>query len=168
MFQIHPCSSCLPPTPMPIMAVARTQNAPPVLILWRFPLELFPGSQSNNPLLHCQQPKLNTWLHAKLARRLSGCARCCSNSVFPCPHRLSCTWTTNLAIQVAKHPEHHGRMKQLNLSWFWLQDVVDQGTILPTYVPTGEMTADLLTKALPCLKMEYFCKQMELATFRGS
>jgi hypothetical protein len=29
-------------------------------------------------------------------------------------------------IQVAKHPEHHGRMKQLDLSWFWLRDVVDQ------------------------------------------
>ena len=24
------------------------------------------------------------------------------------------------AIQVAKHPEHHGWMKQLDLSWFWL------------------------------------------------
>ena len=24
------------------------------------------------------------------------------------------------AIQVAKHPEHHGRMKHLDLQWFWL------------------------------------------------
>ena len=72
------------------------------------------------------------------------------------------------AIQVAKHPEHHGRMKQLDLFWFWLQDVVNQGAILPTYVPTGDMTADLLTKALPCLKMEQFCQAMGLLTFRGS
>ena len=28
------------------------------------------------------------------------------------------------AISVAKHPEHHGRMKQLDLSWYWLRDVV--------------------------------------------
>jgi len=45
--------------------------------------------------------------------------------------------------------------------------VVDQGTISPTYVPTGEMTADLLTKALPWLKVEYFCKQMGLAACKG-
>jgi hypothetical protein len=42
------------------------------------------------------------------------------------------------AIQVAKQPEHHGRIKQLDLSWFWLCDVVDQGTISPTYIyPLG-------------------------------
>ena len=69
---------------------------------------------------------------------------------------------------VAKHPEHHGQMKQLDLSWFWLRDVVDQGVISPTYVPTGDMTADLLTKALPRLKVEQFCQEMGLATFRGS
>ena len=72
------------------------------------------------------------------------------------------------AIQVAKHPEHHGWKKQLDLSCFWLRDVVDQGAISPTYVPTGDMTADLLTKALPCLKVEHFYQEMGLAAFRGS
>ena len=71
-------------------------------------------------------------------------------------------------LQVAKHPEHHGQMKQLDLSWFWLQDVVNQGTISATYMPTGNMTADLLTKALPHLKVEQFCQAMGLATFRCS
>ena len=33
-----------------------------------------------------------------------------------------------------QYAEHHGRMKQLDLSWFWLHDVVDQGAISPTYV----------------------------------
>jgi len=27
------------------------------------------------------------------------------------------------AISVAKHPEHHRRMKQLDLSWYWLSKV---------------------------------------------
>ena len=35
------------------------------------------------------------------------------------------------AIQVAKNPEHHGCMKHLDLCWFWLRDVVDQGVISP-------------------------------------
>jgi hypothetical protein len=41
-------------------------------------------------------------------------------------------------------------------------------TMLNTYVPTGDMTADLLTKALPRLKVEYFCKQMGLGPSRES
>ena len=70
-------------------------------------------------------------------------------------------------IQVAKHPKHHGQMKQLDLSWFWLWNVVDQDTILPTYVSTGDMTTDRLTKALPRLKVEQFCQEMGLGAFRG-
>jgi hypothetical protein len=87
---------------------------------------------------------------------------------FPMPTSSVLYMDNQSAIQVAKHPEHHGRMKQLDLSWFWLRDVVDQGTISPTYVPTGDMTADLLTKALPRLKVEYFCKQMGLGPSRES
>ncbi|KIJ10579.1 hypothetical protein PAXINDRAFT_40018, partial [Paxillus involutus ATCC 200175] len=44
------------------------------------------------------------------------------------------------AIQVAKHPEHHGCMKQLDF-----------------FIPTAEMPADLLTKALPRVKVQEFC-----------
>jgi len=87
---------------------------------------------------------------------------------FPMPTSSVLYMDNQSAIQVAKHPEHHGRMKQLDLSWFWLRDVVDQGTISPTYVPTGDMTADLLTKALPRLKVEYFCQQMGLGRSRES
>ena len=31
------------------------------------------------------------------------------------------------AVQVAKNPEHHGRMKHLDLTYFWLRDVVEKG-----------------------------------------
>ena len=42
------------------------------------------------------------------------------------------------AISVAKHPEHHGRMKQLDLSWYWLRDVVHKEIIAPVFVPTND------------------------------
>ena len=39
---------------------------------------------------------------------------------FPVP-TSSILWMDNQSvIQVAKHPEHHGWMKQLDLYWFWL------------------------------------------------
>ena len=59
------------------------------------------------------------------------------------------------AISVAKNPEHHGRMKHLDLRWYWLRDAVEDGIISPTFIPTAEMVADLLTKPLPRIKVEY-------------
>jgi hypothetical protein len=68
------------------------------------------------------------------------------------------------AISVAKHPEHrdHGRMKQLDLSWYWLRDVVHKEIIAPTFVPTTEQPADILTKALARPKVELFCEMLGL------
>ena len=52
------------------------------------------------------------------------------------------------AISVAKNPEHHGRMKHLDLRFYWLRDVVDNGRIVPTFVPTSAQVADIFTKPL--------------------
>ena len=53
------------------------------------------------------------------------------------------------AIQVAKNPEHHGRMKHLDLAYFWLRDEVAMGLMGVKYVSTHDQLADILTKALP-------------------
>jgi len=58
------------------------------------------------------------------------------------------------AISVAKNPEHHGRMKHLDLRFYWLCDVVDLGLIAPVFVPTTAQVADIFTKPLACADME--------------
>lgn len=55
----------------------------------------------------------------------------------------------NSAIAVAKNPEHHGRLKHIQLRLYWLRNVVEEGEIAPQYVPTEGMVVDLLRKALP-------------------
>jgi hypothetical protein len=40
-------------------------------------------------------------------------------------------------------------MKHLDLQCFWLRDEVVEGKIRVEYVPTRDMVADILTKALP-------------------
>ena len=57
------------------------------------------------------------------------------------------------AIAVAKNPEDFGRLKHIQLRLYWLRDVIEEGMIAPEYCPTGAMLADLLTKALPLVKV---------------
>jgi hypothetical protein len=66
------------------------------------------------------------------------------------------------AIQVARNPEHHGRMKHLDLRFYWLRNVVVAGHIVIRYVPTADMAADLLTKGLACLKVSAALPQLGL------
>ena len=60
------------------------------------------------------------------------------------------------AVQVAKNPEHHGRMKHLDLAFYWLRDMVNKGSIKPAFVSTLDNPADLLTKALQSVKFNGF------------
>ena len=57
------------------------------------------------------------------------------------------------ALSVAKNPEHHGRMKHLDLRFYWLRNEVEKGTITMVHLPTEEMPADIMTKALGRLKV---------------
>jgi len=51
-------------------------------------------------------------------------------------------------ISVAKNPEHHGRMKHLDLRFYWLREAVEEGVIDPLYVSTDQQVADIFTKAV--------------------
>ena len=72
------------------------------------------------------------------------------------------------AISVAKNPEHHGRMKQLDLCYYWLRDAVQDQAIMPIFVPTTQQAADLLTKALTTPKVREFCQMLGLGGSGGS
>jgi len=58
-------------------------------------------------------------------------------------------------ISVAKNPEHHGRMKHLDLRFYWLREAVEEGMIDPIYVPTEQQLANILTKAVTKKVVEY-------------
>ena len=66
------------------------------------------------------------------------------------------------AIQVTKNPEHHSRMKQLDLKFFWLRDAVERNVIIPSYTRMDQMPADILTKSLPKVKVDTFNKMLGL------
>ena len=66
------------------------------------------------------------------------------------------------AMSVAKNPEHHGRMKHLDLCFYWLRDQVGMNKIQPLYCRTEDMPADLLTKALAKPQVEKLRVEMGL------
>jgi hypothetical protein len=68
----------------------------------------------------------------------------------------------NSALSVAKNPEHHGRMKHLDLCFYWLRNEVARGTITVKHLRTEDMSADILTKALPRVKVEEMAKLIGL------
>jgi hypothetical protein len=70
------------------------------------------------------------------------------------------------ALSVAKNPEHHGRMKHLDLRFYWLRDEVEKGSIKVEHLRTSEMAADMMTKALSRQKIEDFRKQFGLLDVR--
>ena len=66
------------------------------------------------------------------------------------------------ALSVAKNPEHHGRMKHLDLRFYWLRDIVADGQITVHYMPTDTMPADVMTKALSRVKVQDMCSMLGL------
>jgi len=64
------------------------------------------------------------------------------------------------ALAVSKNPEHFGRMKHLDNRFFWLREQVTAQVLNPIFIPTDSMPADVLTKALPRLKVEKFRRMM--------
>ena len=58
------------------------------------------------------------------------------------------------AIAVSRNPEHHGRMKHLDLRHYWLRDIVKSGVVDVKYIPTASMPADIMTKSLPKATVE--------------
>lgn len=59
---------------------------------------------------------------------------------------LLCDNQSSLALQ--KNPLFKDRSKHFSVHLHWIREKVDDGTILPTYIPTKEMLADICTKSL--------------------
>ena len=66
------------------------------------------------------------------------------------------------SIALAKNPVFHNRLKHINIQYHFTQDLVKGKQISLNYIPTKEMSTDLLTKALPRAQHEYLAKTIGL------
>ena len=66
------------------------------------------------------------------------------------------------AIKLSKNPQHHKRTKHIDVKYHFIRESTQSGLIQLIYIPTDEMVADILTKALPRDRHEKHMKGMGL------
>jgi hypothetical protein len=66
------------------------------------------------------------------------------------------------AIKLSKNPQHHNRTKHIDVRYHFIRKTCQDGLIELAYIPTTEMVADILTKALPREKHEKHMEGMGL------
>jgi hypothetical protein len=66
-----------------------------------------------------------------------------------------------------RNPEFHGRTKHINIRHHFIREHVENGSIIPEWIPGQDNVADILTKALARPKFEIFRKELGLSTPEG-
>lgn len=60
------------------------------------------------------------------------------------------------AIRLVKNPEFHKRTKHINVRYHFIREKFEDGVFELKYVSTDDQLADIMTKALPRVKHQYF------------
>ena len=68
------------------------------------------------------------------------------------------------SIAMAKNPQFHKHSKHIAIRWHWVHNLVQEGKIYVDSCRDPEQTADVLMKALPCLKHKKHTSDMGLVS----
>ena len=66
------------------------------------------------------------------------------------------------AIALTRDHQYHARTKHIDVHYHFICWVVENGSLCLVYCPTADMLADMLTKALPSLKVKHFAECLGL------
>ncbi len=67
------------------------------------------------------------------------------------------------AIALTRDGSYHARTKHIDIRYHFIRYSIEAGSIRLLYVPTEDQTADILTKALPSVKVKHFAAALGLA-----
>jgi hypothetical protein len=80
----------------------------------------------------------------------------------------SAIWRQPRIDFLTKNPENHQRTKHIDVQYHFTRARVESNEIAVEYIPTADMTADILTKSLEWVKHERHMRGMGLVDQRGS
>ena len=66
------------------------------------------------------------------------------------------------AIALMKNDQFHARTKHIDICYHFIHYIIRNGSLHLEYCPTEDMTADVLTKALPSPKVKHFASALGL------
>ena len=66
------------------------------------------------------------------------------------------------AILLTRDHQYHTCTKHIDVCYHWNRWVIEQGSLCLVYCPTDDMVADMLTKALPSVKVKHFAAGLGL------
>ena len=67
------------------------------------------------------------------------------------------------AIALTKEHQYHARTKHIDIRFYFLCWIIEEGQLHLIYCPTDDMVADVFTKALPSTKVKHFTMELGLA-----
>ena len=70
-------------------------------------------------------------------------------------------WCDNQScIKLSENPVFHDKSKHIEVRYHYIQDIVEKGVVKLQYLATDEQVADVLTKPLSKVKLEYFREKL--------
>ncbi|XP_058003631.1 uncharacterized protein LOC131180053 [Hevea brasiliensis] len=128
---------------------------------------LFHGHPRSNLLSHCRLQKLNLF-----AATACACQAICLRKILEEPHFKQVGATTifcdnNSTIKLSKNTVLHGISKHIDVKYYFLRDLNNDGVINLKYRRSEEQLADLFTKPLKLLPFQYLRKLMGICTLEN-
>ena len=68
------------------------------------------------------------------------------------------------AIALVKDHQYHAHTKHIDMHFHFIRWIINDGKLRLIYCPTGNMVADIFTKALPSPKVKHFAIKLGLHT----
>ena len=67
------------------------------------------------------------------------------------------------AVKLAQNPEFHRRTKHIDMKNFFIREKVTDGTVDNAQISTNKQIADIMTKPLDKVRLQYLCDCMGLS-----
>ena len=63
-------------------------------------------------------------------------------------------------VQMSVNPVFHDKSKHVEIQYHFICDMAQKGAVELQYISIDNQIADVLTKPLPRVKFEYFCRRL--------